>query len=161
MVYWNEGQEVRAIGTLRNWTKDGKYVSINFGHPGGETSTLPTTAVEVVPAPAGETRLMERVPLTFLWEPDVKHLLRYATIHRHGYGKRVGRVLLSLWDSEQFLCNLNDLLCLETEEFNEVIRLLIYLRKNNTDLKHLVSEDEVAPLLKLRSSLYDRNSPEG
>ena len=80
--------------------------------------------------------------------PDWERLLDRAARDTSG-GRRIGRVLLSLWDGATFPVDLQDLLCLDPGPFGELLALLALLHRDNLQLDRLVTPHQMQPILHL------------
>lgn len=78
--------------------------------------------------------------------PDFGHLLEIAR-RDTGSSRRVAGVLLSLWSGDEFKCDLQGVLYLDSAEFDELLKLLTYLHRKNLQLDSLISEAEMQPII--------------
>ena len=80
--------------------------------------------------------------------PNWERLLNLAARDTSG-GRRIARVLLSLWDGATFSVDLQDLLCLDSGPFHELLTLLAVLHRENLQLDRLVTPHQMQPILSL------------
>ena len=84
--------------------------------------------------------------------PDWERLWDLAARDTSG-GRRIARVLLSLWDGATFSVDLQDLLCLDSGPFHDLLALLAILHRENLQLDRLVTPRQMQPILHLWGSV--------
>ncbi|WP_297361314.1 hypothetical protein [Acidiferrobacter sp.] len=84
--------------------------------------------------------------------PDWERLWDLAARDTSG-GRRIARVLLSLWDGATFSVDLQDLLCLDPGPFHDLLALLAVLHRENLQLDRLVTSHQMQPILRLWGSV--------
>ena len=84
--------------------------------------------------------------------PDWERLWDLAARDTSG-GRRIARVLLSLWDGATCSVDLQDLLCLDPGPFHDLLALLAVLHRENLQLDRLVTSHQMQPILRLWGSV--------
>ncbi len=81
-------------------------------------------------------------------ETTVNRLLEIAAGDTGG-SKRVAQFLLSLWNGDRYRADLQEVMYIDGDLFRDMIALWSYLYTRNLQLESIVTQEEIAPVVKM------------
>lgn len=78
---------------------------------------------------------------------DLENLL-YVARQDTGGSRRVAQFLLSLWNGGSFRADLQAIMYIDADLFNDMLALWQYLHGSNQQLYSIVTEDQMRPIIR-------------
>lgn len=77
---------------------------------------------------------------------DLENLLYHARQDTGG-SRRVAQFLLSLWNGDNFRADLQAVMYIDADLFNDMLALWHYLHQTNQQLSSLVTQEQMQPII--------------